>query len=108
MCGIAGKLYFDAARAIEPSLLRRMCSALAHRGPDDGGMGRLFHFAQRLGRGSASRKWGLHFRSNGRTVYAPNCGIGQCGRSFNPHAGTGLRTIRKHGPRPDRPEEVSP
>ena len=35
-------------------------------------------------------------------------GIGQCGRSFNPHAGTGLRTIRKHGPRPDRPEEVSP
>ena len=37
MCGIAGKLYFDAARCVEEPLIRRMCAAIAHRGPDDEG-----------------------------------------------------------------------
>ncbi len=38
MCGIAGKLYFDPQRSVEEPLLRRMCAALAHRGPDDEGI----------------------------------------------------------------------
>jgi len=38
MCGIAGKLYFDRSRAVEPALLARMNTAIAHRGPDDAGI----------------------------------------------------------------------
>jgi asparagine synthase (glutamine-hydrolysing) len=38
MCGIAGKLYFDAERRVEEPLIRRMCAAIAHRGPDDEGV----------------------------------------------------------------------
>jgi len=38
MCGIAGKLYFDPTRHVGEPLLRRMCAALAHRGPDDEGI----------------------------------------------------------------------
>ncbi len=38
MCGIAGKLYFDRARQVEPDLLARMNAVLAHRGPDDAGV----------------------------------------------------------------------
>src|SRR5438093_8050738 len=38
MCGIAGKLHYDATRPVEKSLLQRMCSALEHRGPDDEGI----------------------------------------------------------------------
>ena len=38
MCGIAGKLYFDPARSVEPALLERMHKAIAHRGPDDFGV----------------------------------------------------------------------
>jgi len=38
MCGISGKLYFDSARFVEPEVLERMNSALAHRGPDDAGI----------------------------------------------------------------------
>ncbi len=37
MCGIAGKLFFDPARTVDPALLERMHRALAHRGPDDAG-----------------------------------------------------------------------
>ena len=37
MCGIAGKLYFDGTRRVEEALIRRMCAAIAHRGPDDEG-----------------------------------------------------------------------
>ena len=37
MCGVAGKLYFDAARSVEPEVLARMNAVLAHRGPDDSG-----------------------------------------------------------------------
>src|SRR6266850_4103034 len=37
MCGIAGKLYYDGAGAVDESVLLRMCSALEHRGPDDQG-----------------------------------------------------------------------
>jgi asparagine synthase (glutamine-hydrolysing) len=36
MCGIAGILDLQA-RPVEPSLLRRLCDVLAHRGPDDEG-----------------------------------------------------------------------
>ena len=35
MCGIVGKVHTDRARPVEPSLLHRMLTALAHRGPDD-------------------------------------------------------------------------
>ncbi|MEQ1832112.1 MAG: asparagine synthase (glutamine-hydrolyzing) [Candidatus Eisenbacteria bacterium] len=38
MCGIAGRMNFDAARAVAPELVRRMCDAIAHRGPDDAGV----------------------------------------------------------------------
>jgi asparagine synthase (glutamine-hydrolysing) len=38
MCGIAGKLFFDPARTVDPALLERMHRALAHRGPDDAGI----------------------------------------------------------------------
>jgi asparagine synthase (glutamine-hydrolysing) len=38
MCGIAGKLYFDAARPVERSVLEAMNRVLAHRGPDDDGL----------------------------------------------------------------------
>jgi asparagine synthase (glutamine-hydrolysing) len=38
MCGISGKLYLDGARAVERDVLERMNAALAHRGPDDGGI----------------------------------------------------------------------
>jgi asparagine synthase (glutamine-hydrolysing) len=38
MCGIAGKLYFDAARPVERPVLEAMNRVLAHRGPDDEGL----------------------------------------------------------------------
>jgi len=38
MCGIAGKLHYDATRRVEESLLQRMCAVLEHRGPDDEGI----------------------------------------------------------------------
>jgi asparagine synthase (glutamine-hydrolysing) len=34
MCGIAGKLYLDHARPIDPRVINAMTDALAHRGPD--------------------------------------------------------------------------
>jgi asparagine synthase (glutamine-hydrolysing) len=37
MCGIAGLVEFDGARASE-SLVRAMCTAMCHRGPDDEGV----------------------------------------------------------------------
>lgn len=37
MCGIAGLVEFDGARAPE-SLVRAMCTAMCHRGPDDEGV----------------------------------------------------------------------
>ena len=36
MCGIAGIVDLQA-RPVEPSLVRRFCDVLAHRGPDDEG-----------------------------------------------------------------------
>ena len=38
MCGIAGKLYFDATHDVREVDLRRMTDALAHRGPDGEGV----------------------------------------------------------------------
>ena len=38
MCGIAGKLYRDPARHVEPDVLEAMCQTLVHRGPDDMGV----------------------------------------------------------------------
>ncbi|MDI7258451.1 MAG: asparagine synthase (glutamine-hydrolyzing) [Thermodesulfobacteriota bacterium] len=38
MCGICGKLNYDAAWPVEEGLIRRMCSVLVHRGPDDEGV----------------------------------------------------------------------
>ena len=40
MCGIAGKLFHDPARAVEAGVLDRMSAILAHRGPDDAGIHR--------------------------------------------------------------------
>src|SRR5216110_2960125 len=37
MCGIAGIVYRDRNRPVTESLLRQMCSAIRHRGPDDEG-----------------------------------------------------------------------
>src|SRR5690606_23304939 len=38
MCGIAGKLLFDAGARVDPVVLTRMTDAIRHRGPDDGGV----------------------------------------------------------------------
>lgn len=37
MCGIAGILYFDQHHKSDPSLVRKMTNAMAHRGPDADG-----------------------------------------------------------------------
>ena len=47
MCGIAGQVQLDAARPAEPSLVRRMTDAIAHRGPD--GEGQYAHGPVALG-----------------------------------------------------------
>lgn len=38
MCGIAGIIYCDKDRAVDPVLLERMTNQLRHRGPDDDGV----------------------------------------------------------------------
>jgi len=37
MCGIVGVAYADPVRPVPPALIRRMCQAIRHRGPDDEG-----------------------------------------------------------------------
>jgi asparagine synthase (glutamine-hydrolysing) len=37
MCGIAGTIYFDKGKTANPSVLKNMCDAIYHRGPDDEG-----------------------------------------------------------------------
>src|SRR6266516_1836619 len=37
MCGIAGVIYDDRSRAVQPEELKRMSDTLTHRGPDDDG-----------------------------------------------------------------------
>lgn len=37
MCGIAGVIYFDQTRYVEPALLKKMSDVIVHRGPDDEG-----------------------------------------------------------------------
>jgi len=38
MCGITGELKFENNAQVDPALLRGMCAAMAHRGPDDEGI----------------------------------------------------------------------
>jgi asparagine synthase (glutamine-hydrolysing) len=38
MCGICGKLNFDAQAPVEQAVLQKMMAAIRHRGPDDDGM----------------------------------------------------------------------
>ena len=38
MCGIVGVVHSDPARPVPPALIRRMCGAIRHRGPDDEGV----------------------------------------------------------------------
>ena len=38
MCGIAGVMKFGSDQRIDPAAIRRMCAAMAHRGPDDEGV----------------------------------------------------------------------
>jgi asparagine synthase (glutamine-hydrolysing) len=47
MCGIAGIVDLEGARAIDPALLKRMTDAIAHRGPDGEG----FHIEPGVGFG---------------------------------------------------------
>ena len=47
MCGIAGLLYFDRNREVDPALLDRATDSVAHRGPD----GRGTHLDRNLGLG---------------------------------------------------------
>lgn len=37
MCGIAGKIYFNDKKAVQPKEIQRMTDAISHRGPDDAG-----------------------------------------------------------------------
>ncbi len=47
MCGICGKLNFDSAANVSPSLLKAMADTIHHRGPDDEG----YHVSGPLGFG---------------------------------------------------------
>ncbi len=38
MCGIAGVVEFGRGSAVDPAVLRQMCAAMVHRGPDDEGV----------------------------------------------------------------------
>jgi len=38
MCGIAGQLFHDPSRPVDPAVIRRMTDTLRHRGPDDEGV----------------------------------------------------------------------
>jgi len=38
MCGIAGVIEFNRRAEVDPQVLRRMCAAMIHRGPDDEGI----------------------------------------------------------------------
>jgi asparagine synthase (glutamine-hydrolysing) len=38
MCGIAGQLFHDPSRPVDPAIIRRMTDTLRHRGPDDEGV----------------------------------------------------------------------
>jgi asparagine synthase (glutamine-hydrolysing) len=38
MCGIAGVVEFNRRAEVDPQVLRRMCAAMSHRGPDDEGI----------------------------------------------------------------------
>ena len=38
MCGIAGVIFKDSARAISPNFMREMTRTMVHRGPDDEGV----------------------------------------------------------------------
>ena len=38
MCGICGQLNFDSDKPVAEDLIRRMCTVIAHRGPDDEGI----------------------------------------------------------------------
>ncbi len=38
MCGIAGIVEFNRSAEVDPRVLRRMCAAMVHRGPDDEGI----------------------------------------------------------------------
>ena len=44
MCGIAGIVRGDHSEPVDPDIVRRMCRAMVHRGPDDDG----FHFDRRV------------------------------------------------------------
>ncbi len=37
MCGIAGVVHVDGQQAVNPDVIRALCDAMAHRGPDDEG-----------------------------------------------------------------------
>jgi asparagine synthase (glutamine-hydrolysing) len=37
MCGITGELKFEKGAQVDPAVIRRMCAAMVHRGPDDDG-----------------------------------------------------------------------
>ncbi|MCZ6594900.1 MAG: asparagine synthase (glutamine-hydrolyzing) [Bacteroidetes bacterium] len=47
MCGIAGLVYSNSNRQVDPTLLERMCAAIYDRGPDDQG----FHIDDNVGLG---------------------------------------------------------
>lgn len=38
MCGIAGKINFNQKKPVQKELIRKMCSVMNHRGPDDEGI----------------------------------------------------------------------
>ena len=45
MCGIAGVVYSEPGRSVDPGVLKRMADSIAHRGPDADG----FHIDQNVG-----------------------------------------------------------
>src|SRR5207248_1183405 len=41
MCGIVGIVHRDSTHSVAPAVIRQMCDAIRHRGPDDEGVTRL-------------------------------------------------------------------
>lgn len=38
MCGIAGRINYNKEQEISPSIMKKMCNAIYHRGPDEEGL----------------------------------------------------------------------
>lgn len=93
MCGIAGILYADPARPVEPTVLKAMADAVAHRGPDAEG------FWSEAGIGLAHRRLSIIDLASGDQPIGNEDGSVQVifnGEIYNYHALRDGLTARGH------------